>query len=187
MIERFDRILVLGHCGAGKSTLAVELGERLRLPVVHLDRLSWLPGWEERDRELFKNLQRDAAAGERWIIEGNYSSTLPLRLPRAQAAIWLDYPLWLCLWRIVRRLGQWRGRVRPDMGDGCPERLNLEFIHWTITHHGVVRRRVRKLLHGQGAHIQLFRFTNPGQTRSFLRALRPARPAAGQAPTATAP
>src|SRR5688572_4423892 len=187
MIEQFDRILVLGHCGAGKSTLAMELGERLGLPVVHLDRLSWLPGWQERDRCESKELQCDAAAGQRWVIEGNYSATLSLRLPRAQAAVWLDYPLWVCLWRIARRLMQWRGRVRPDMGDGCPERMNVEFIRWTVTHHRVVRRRLRELLDIEGGHIRLFRFMSPGQSRSFLRALRPAQPAADRGPTATAP
>jgi adenylate kinase family enzyme len=170
MIEGVERILVLGHCGAGKSTLAVQLGEMLDLPVIHLDQLSWRPGWQEEDRAVFADRLRAAAAGERWIIEGNYTSWLDLRLPRAQAAVWLDYPLWLCLWRIVRRVRAWRGRVRPDMAPGCPEKLDWEFVRWAVTHHRTARRRVAGALAG-APHVKAVRLRSPGQTGSFLRGL----------------
>ena len=68
MIDDCQRILVLGHCGAGKSTLAVQLGAALGLPVVHLDRLNWLPGWRAASRFEFGMRLREAVAGERWVI-----------------------------------------------------------------------------------------------------------------------
>ena len=108
---RLHRWLLLGHSGAGKTTLATELGELLKLPVVHLDKLSWRPGWQELDRATFSERTCAAAAGERWIIDGNYTGTLDLRLPRAQAVVWLDYPLWRCLWGVGRRIATWRGRA----------------------------------------------------------------------------
>lgn len=141
------------------------------LPVVHLDRLSWLPGWREEDREVFAQRVELAVAQERWIIDGNYGGTLAMRLVRAQAVVWLDYSLARCLWGIGRRVMQWRGRVRPDMGEGCPERLDFEFLVWAITHHHASRRSVRQKLEQHGGDVRLMRFTNPGQTRAFLQAL----------------
>lgn len=171
------RWLVLGHSGAGKSTLAVDLGQSLGLPVIHLDKLSWRPGWQELDRTEFVQQMRDALGGDRWIIDGNYTGTLNMRLPRAQAVVWLDYSLPLCLWGVGRRIARWRGRVRPDMGEGCPERLDWEFIHWVITQHRRCRRRVAEALAGEATRISVFRFTRPRQTRSFLQAVRSSAPA----------
>lgn len=180
-----QRWLVIGPCGAGKSTLAMELGERLALPVVHLDRLNWLPGWREEDREVFAQRVHEAVAQERWIIDGNYGGTLAMRLVRAQVVVWLDYSLARCLWGIGRRVMQWRGRVRPDMGEGCPEKLDFEFLVWAVTHHHASRRSVHQKLARHGRHVRLMRFTSPGQTRAFLQALHPALPSVFPAPTQT--
>ena len=168
---------MLGHSGAGKSTVAAELGQILELPVVHLDRLSWLPGWQELDRGAFVEQVRTAAQQQRWIIDGNYTGTLSLRLPRAQAVIWLDYSLPRCLWGVGKRIARWRGRVRPDMGEGCPERLDWEFILWIITHHGRSRRRVAESLRREGERLRVFRFTRAAQIQSFLQAVRSGAPA----------
>ncbi|HEY5008664.1 MAG TPA: hypothetical protein VII42_11705, partial [Caulobacteraceae bacterium] len=91
------RIVILGNAGSGKSTLARRLGERLRLPVVHLDVLFWEPGWTEPDNEAFRTRVRAAIAGDDWISEGNYlSRTFDLRLPRAELVIWMDTPRLTC-------------------------------------------------------------------------------------------
>lgn len=179
------RWLIVGHSGAGKSTLAAELSAVLGLPLVHLDRLSWLPGWIEEDRRRFASKVVEATAGDEWIIDGNYAGSLPLRLARAQAAVWLDYSLPRCLLGLGRRIARWRGEVRPDMADGCPERIDWSFVQWVITHHGRSRRLVSQALCGEGAHVRLLRFTNPLQTRSFLQALRPAVPIAHPVPAAS--
>lgn len=65
-----QRIVILGNAGSGKSTLARELGRRLQLPVVHLDRLFWEPGWVEADNEVFRSRVRQAVCGDAWICEG---------------------------------------------------------------------------------------------------------------------
>ena len=122
------RIAILGRCGSGKSTLARRMGERLGVPVTHLDALWWRPGWVESDFESFRIRVAEAATGERWVIEGNYSRTFDLRLPRADAVIFLDPPRWLCLWRVVVRSATLLGRTRPDMAEGCPERFDLDFL-----------------------------------------------------------
>jgi adenylate kinase family enzyme len=68
-----QRVSVVGTSGSGKSILARELARALDVPVVELDALHWLPGWAERPDEEFAAAVAQAAAGERWVIDGNYS------------------------------------------------------------------------------------------------------------------
>lgn len=127
-----ERVLVIGSPGAGKSTLARALAARTALPLYHLDRLHWLPGWIERNRDEGRAELAEILAQERWIIDGNYGSILPMRLARADTVVWLDYPAWLCLWRVLKRWWRYRGTNRPDMTEGCPERLNAEFLLYVL-------------------------------------------------------
>ena len=85
------RILILGCGGAGKSTLARRLGAATGLPVVHLDGLYWQPGWVAMERAAWRRTVENEIAKDAWIIDGNFGSSLELRLSRAQAAVYLDY------------------------------------------------------------------------------------------------
>nr|BFD42335.1 DNA topology modulation protein [Pseudomonas sp. FFPRI_1] len=121
------RIVILGNAGSGKSTLARKLGSRLGLPVVHLDRLFWEPGWVEADSEVFRSRVRQALCEDEWICEGNYSRrTFDLRLPRADLVIWLDTHRATCLRRVMLRSAL--NRPRADLPCGCIEKLDREFL-----------------------------------------------------------
>ena len=122
------RILILGCGGAGKSTLARRLGAATGLPVVHLDGLYWQPGWVAMERAAWRRTVENEIAKDAWIIDGNFGSSLELRLSRAQAAVYLDYSRAVCLAGVLRRVWTTHGRVRPDMGAGCPERFDLSFL-----------------------------------------------------------
>jgi adenylate kinase family enzyme len=124
--------MIIGPCGSGKSTLARALGGRLGLPVFHMDQLAWRPGWIESDTaELRARVLRITETAE-WVFDGHYGGTLDLRLARADTVVYLDFPIWLCLWRVIRRVVTWRGRTRPDMTEGCPERLDLGFLLYVM-------------------------------------------------------
>ena len=112
------RVLVIGCPGAGKSTLTRALAETLGLPAVYLDRLWWKSGWINRTRAEFDARLDAALAGDAWVMDGNYLRTLPRRLERCDAVLFLDYPRRLCLFRALRRILRWRGRNRPDMAEG---------------------------------------------------------------------
>jgi adenylate kinase family enzyme len=100
-----DRICILGPSNSGKSTLAVAIGDRLGLPVVHLDRLYHLPDtdWQPRAAGDFLALHDAAVAGERWVMDGNYSIGLPQRIGRATGVILLDVSTLRSLGRYFRR------------------------------------------------------------------------------------
>jgi len=137
-----ERVLVIGSPGAGKSTLATAIARRAGLPLIHLDRHHWRSGWVEADKAEWAIEVAALIAGERWVMDGNYGGTLVARLARADTAIWLDYPVWLCIWRVFRRAIQYRGRTRPDMAEGCPERLNREFLVYTARFPWTGRKRI---------------------------------------------
>jgi adenylate kinase family enzyme len=129
-----NRILILGPCGAGKSTLARVIGERLGLPVVHLDRFFWNPGWVQTEHSTFRDRVTEAAGGGAWVMDGNYTDSLDVRLPRADAVIWLDFPRRIYFPRVLWRMIKGYGRAREDLGPGCPERIDLPFMRWVWTY-----------------------------------------------------
>ncbi|HEX4846761.1 MAG TPA: AAA family ATPase [Novosphingobium sp.] len=171
-----QRVLVIGSPGAGKSTLAHAIAQRTGLPLHHLDRMHWLPGWIERDRAEALERVKAVLVEERWIIDGNYGSTLPVRIPRADTVVWLDYPTHLCLWRVLKRWWQYRGTARPDMTEGCPENLNAEFLLYVLMfRHNWSARNGAAMAAFSGT---LLRFTHPRQTQAWLDRLGTAEGAA---------
>ena len=131
------RILIIGNGGAGKSTLAAALGVRLSLPVVHLDRLHWRPGWIPTPRAEWRRTLEALMAGDAWILDGNYRGTMAERVARADAIVWLDPPTAVCLWHVVRR--RLRGRRTPDLAHGCEERLDADFVRYVARYRRVQR------------------------------------------------
>jgi adenylate kinase family enzyme len=115
MAHLFQRVLIVGPCGAGKSTFVFELAEVTGLPLFHMDKLNWKPGWIDAADEQLPARPSEVVAGDRWIIEEAYGGTLDERLPYADTVVYLDYPIPLCLWRVLQRILTWRGRARPDM------------------------------------------------------------------------
>jgi adenylate kinase family enzyme len=124
------RVMIVGSGGAGKSTLARELGMRLEIRVVHLDAHFWKPGWVPTPREAWLEAQGELMRPEAWIIDGNYGGTMDARLALADAVIFLDLPRLVCLTRALKRRIQYHGRSRPDIAPGCPEKIDLAFLRW---------------------------------------------------------
>ncbi len=143
---REQRILVLGNSGSGKSTLTRQLSEVLGLPAVHLDRHFWNAGWVETPKGEWLARVPGLCAGPRWIQDGNFASSLPERLKRADTVLLFDRPTPLCLWRILRRWAQYRGETRPDLAPACEEKLDWRFLGWVCTFRSTELPRVRLAL-----------------------------------------
>ena len=106
-----DKILVLGCPGSGKSTFARRLQEKTGLPLIHLDNVWWRADGTHISRDAFDRALAERLRGERWIIDGDYSRTVEVRLRSCDTVIFLDYPEAVCMDGIRARVGQ----PRPDM------------------------------------------------------------------------
>lgn len=127
------KISILGYSGSGKSTLARRISEKNSLNLLHLDTVQWLPNWVENDTETGKKIVAEFMKSNNWIIEGNYTKFYQNeRMEQADKIIFVEFSAVQCLYRVFKRYFTYRGRSRPDMGEGCSEKIDLEFIWWVI-------------------------------------------------------
>jgi len=128
--RRMRRIAVIGPLGAGKSTLAVELGRRLGLPVHHLDTLYWGDTWTPPSPAEWKALLDRLVAGDSWIIDGNFSSTLPQRLDAADTVVYLDASPLLSTMRATKRRLLHNWRPAPGVAGGSRPMFDRQIFRW---------------------------------------------------------
>lgn len=166
-----QRVMIVGQPGAGKSTLARELGDRTGLPVVHVDMIHWMPGWRERPKDEKIVMAMARQAEPEWIFEGGLSATWDDRLARADTLIFLDFPLWLRSWRVFKRTVRDYGRTRVDLPEGCPERFDPEFWKWIWETRKTGRDGMDQLVKSAPAGMRVFRLSSPRQVRGFLSGL----------------
>ncbi len=165
-----DRIMIIGCGGSGKSTLARQLGEKLNLPVIHLDKLFWTPGWVSISKEEFNRVHEDATSKEKWIIDGNFDRTIPIRLRRCDTVIYLDFSRFACLMGVIKRVLTTYGKVRPDMGEDCPERFDFDFLKWVWNFNKNKREKNYRLLK-EAEGVQVIILKNRRAVKKFLSEL----------------
>ncbi len=120
------KIAIIGSGGSGKSTLAVLLGKALDLPVYHLDKLYWKPNWSQTPHDEWSEVLKGVCKNDYWITDGNYKSTLDIRLEACDTVIFLDVNRFTCIYRAIKRT--LTSKNRPDMAEGCEERFDMAFI-----------------------------------------------------------
>ena len=116
------KIAIIGSPGSGKSTLAFKLHKILHIPLFHIDQYFWKPGWQRPDREEFRKIHEQLCDAPEWIIEGMAISHFEYRINKADVIIFLDVPLYVCLYRIFKRAIFNFGKVRFSSAPGCEER-----------------------------------------------------------------
>jgi adenylate kinase family enzyme len=168
-----DRVAIIGCGGSGKTVLAGQLANHLGLTVTNLDARYYDDGWNPTPPERFAALQRELVTADRWIIEGNYASTLPIRLARADTVIFLDLPARTCLWGIAQRRWRYRGGQHTD---GVYDRITWSFIKYVIGYRRSMRPRVTALLAEHGQHARYIRLTSRRQANRFLHQLETGTP-----------
>jgi adenylate kinase family enzyme len=169
-----QRVAIIGPGGAGKSMFARELGERTALPVIHLDRLFWKPGWVPMDPEEWHVLHGELLQADHWIIDGNYGGEMEPRLAAADTVVFLDMPRLVCLWGALQRHWRHRAGGRPDMVPGQRERIDLKFLWWIVRYPDTRRPGVLARLAKVPATTQVFRIRSRRAAREMLDRLAPA-------------
>ena len=169
-----QRILIIGCSGSGKTILAHQIAPHVNAPITHLDAIYYDSTWQPIAADEFARRQRDLASGERWIIDGNYASTLAVRLARADTVIFLDLPAWTCLWGIAQRRWRYRGGQHDD---GVYDRLNWSVITYILGYRRRMRPRVLRLVAAYDEQVNVVRLTSRGHIQRFLRTLSDTEPA----------
>ena len=149
-----QRVVIIGRGGAGKSRLAQELSLVLSLPVIELDGIFWQPDLRPTPEPEWMEIQRTLVARERWIIDGDlgpYDTGLELRLRAADTIVVLDFPLWRCVWRALRR-----------------SRENREFWMWILRFRRDSLPAINKSIATHAPHATVHMLHNPRQVRRFL-------------------
>ncbi|HEY6794264.1 MAG TPA: hypothetical protein VI248_06240 [Kineosporiaceae bacterium] len=163
-----DRVAVIGCGGSGKTYLSQRLATHLSLPVTHLDAEYYDSNWQPLPQDAFAARQRDLVAQPRWLIEGNYAGTLPIRLAAADTLVFLDLPAWTCLLGILQRRWKYRGGQHQD---GVYDRITWNFVTYIWGYRRSMRPRVRQLIAEHGSHLQVVTLSSRRQAARWLEAL----------------
>jgi adenylate kinase family enzyme len=178
ILEKLERIAVIGTSCSGKSTLSRNLSEILNQPHIELDALHWGPGWTPRPPEEFQSDVSQAVSADRWIVDGNYSSVLRNSvLQQATALIWLNYSFYTIFSRAVIRTAR-RVILAEELYAGNRETVSKSFfsresiLWWVISTYERRRKQYRELREsGQYQQLAWIEFRHPQETERFLTSL----------------
>ena len=161
------KVIIIGCPGSGKSTFAKALHEKTGLPLFHLDLMYWNADKTIVEKPVFRQRLSDAMAGEEWIIDGNYGSTMELRLQACDTVVFLDYPVEVCLEGVRAR----RGKVRTDMPwVEAEEEEDTEFLEFIQSYNTESRPVVLELLKKyEDNEIHIFK--NRSDANAFLESV----------------
>jgi adenylate kinase family enzyme len=161
-----NRIAIIGCGGSGKSYLACQLSAILGIPVTHLDALYYDRHWNPLPTHRLAQLQRDLVTQPRWIIDGNYASTMAIRLAAADTVIFLDLPAGACLSGILQRRLRHRGGQHAALG--VYNRITWQFLRYVLGYRRSMRPRVQRLLAHHARHAELVVLGSRRAVRSYL-------------------
>jgi adenylate kinase family enzyme len=166
------KVLIIGSGGAGKSTLARHLGEATGIEVVHLDKLHWKPNWTEPPKDEWRKTVETELEKDAWIMDGNYGGTMDARLAACDTVIFLDFPRAICIYRALKRALKYYNETRPDMGAGCKEKIDFEFLHWIWTFPARAKPEIEERLTRRGGEKNVIRLRSPREVENFLMNLK---------------
>ena len=159
------RIIVIGCPGSGKSTFSKALHKRTNIPLFHLDMMYWNKDKTTVEKSLFLQRLSNAMENDEWIIDGNYASTMEMRMKECDTVIFLDYPVNVCLQGVRDR----KGKSRTDI-PWIETEDDEEFIQYIKDFNSQSRPQVMTLLQ-KYSHKDILIFTNRSQADEFLNKL----------------
>ena len=157
------KVIVIGCPGSGKSTFSKALHKITDIPLFHLDMIFWNVDKTTVEKTVFLDRLLKIVQNDEWIIDGNYASTMELRMQACDTIVFLDYPLDVCLNGIKER----KGKPRSDLPWIEPDADDAEFIEFIKNYNSQSRPKVMELL-DRYSHKDIIMFSTRTQAEEFL-------------------
>jgi adenylate kinase family enzyme len=174
-LNSLRRINVIGTSGCGKSTFSQKLASILNVPYLEIDKIFWGPAWSEPSDEIFFKKLETELGRECWILDGNYTRTVPVKWKNVQTVIWLDYSFMRVMGRAIKR-ALWRVVTGVEIWEGTGNRETLKMLFgrdsivlWSLKTFHANRKKYNEVINDKNyAHIKFVRLSGPRQAQHFL-------------------
>ncbi|MBD3673537.1 MAG: adenylate kinase [Planctomycetaceae bacterium] len=172
------RINVVGTSGSGKSTLARQLADGLQIPYFEMDRLFWKQNWQESTDDEFFPTVDEVTIQDKWVLDGNYTRTTPIKWRRVELVVWLDMSFARTFYRVTKRVFQ-RSLSNQEIWPGTGNRETLRkallsrdsIILWMLTSYHRNRKKYLETMQSSDyEHIRFVHLTAPREVQRFLEA-----------------
>ena len=166
------RIAVVGCPGSGKTTFCRLLSNKTGLPIIHLDTYyhdKSQPYFEAKNLHAWEAKITEIVGGEKWIMDGNFGSTFAQRFKRADTIIFLDYPRYLCLWRMLKRRLQFHSSTRQEMPEDWREKIDYGFLRYVWRFKRYSRPKIMQALPDDITEVIIF--NGPSEAAKYLEML----------------
>jgi adenylate kinase family enzyme len=164
-----EKVVVVGCCGSGKSYVAREIGRLTGAPVTHLDAIYYDDEWNAAPMDGFADAQHELVARPRWVIDGNYNSTLEIRLRACDTVVFLDLPTRSCLWGMLSR--QLRHGAGQNSTNGVYNRINTDVVKYVRGYRRSMRPRVLAKFDEYAGHARVVSLRSRAHARQWLAEL----------------
>ena len=163
--------MIIGCGGAGKTTLAFQLHDIIKIELIHLDQHYWQANWVETDKAIWAQRVEELSDKASWIIDGNYGGTMEIRFQKADTIIFLDRSKWICIYRVLKRVILNYGRTRKDMAKGCKEHFSWTFIRYIYHYNKTRRPKILEKLEQYKGQKAIYQLRSNSEIKEFLEAL----------------
>ena len=164
------KVAIIGCGGSGKSHVSRHLGRTLAAEVTHLDAVYYDDEWNPLPPEKFEAVQRQLVSAPAWVIDGNYNSTLSIRLQACDTAVFLDLPTWQCLWGIFSRQASHGAGQKQG---GVYNRLTWNFVKYVATYRRRMRPKALAQFDQHAQHATVVRLRSRRHVRRWLAEVAP--------------
>ena len=158
--------MVFGLPGSGKSNFCSRLAKLTGFPLHHLDKIYFNPGWVAKDREVFRKHLAELVAAPAWIIDGNCMRSIEVRYQKADIAIFFNFPLPLCLYRVTKRVF-FQDKHLKDLPVGCSKSIRYPLLRYLIAFRRRYGKEIKRLQNAY-PHAQFLEFRSDKDVQNFL-------------------
>lgn len=168
------KIVVLGSSGTGKTTICRKLGDKLKIPALHLDSVYWQKDWANISKEDFNTYMKDfLTKNKSWVIDGNYRNNqhFQYRMDLADTIIFLDFGRQVSLKGIHERANKYKHQTRSDMAEGCVEGIDQIFLQYVAFYHKFRVKHMKALINKYKDKKQVIVFKSRKELYDWYNAL----------------